>query len=361
MKISKNFKKIGLILLLLIIIGGLWWLKTKPSIIQTDLETIYNRYSKYLDTKWNGKGWSYEVPSSDYKEIGLVSDNSLRLQATLATFYRFRTEPEAQEKIQRALEYVLIELSNKQSNFVLDQNKKISTRSFNEAIGAYLSLQLLKNKPELFSTTSRDLILKNIKDMYPWILEANDTENRALLSAAYSLAILKHSLMNFSVAEQEQYLNLIRQKVDLGLQSVGADNLYREGKNKQFTEHYHLVTANMLVYLGEEIPNENYLIKAKAMFEVLNSSLVANELLKNIEPARPRGQGLQNILLKTVAQKYQSGTGIASYWREQKIGLGFIEPANPDRLVWYDWYDSTYNDDYSLANMAELFWNNLND
>jgi hypothetical protein len=323
--------------------------------LASELEQIYNRYSYYLDTKWDGLGWQYSVPSGNYLEIDKYSADTIRQQLSLATFYRFRSDQEALAKIHQAVTYTWLEVVPAQANKVVLNGKPVSTRSFNEAIGIFLTLRIFDTHNELFTLAEKEEILLNIKKMYPYVLQANDTENRAFLSAAYSLAILNHPLLQFTEVERESYLKIINHKVGIGLKTVDKYGVYREGKPAVFSAHYQLVAANMLSYLGSELDNIFYSTKAKLMHNFLVRKFPLGKISDFIN-SRPQGVGLQTVLLRTVSQNYINNSDWREFWQQENSDKGFIDPNNPDRLVWRDQSDGTYNDDYSFANMAELFW-----
>lgn len=326
--------------------------------IGEEIERIYSRYSNYLDSKWTGRGWDYAVPSRHYREAGRNSWNNLRMQATFVAFYMFRYDDEATQKIHKALANALIELSSKQAYAVTRKGQEISTRSFNDAIGIYLALRILDARGDIFSHSEIQDILKNMKEMYPWVLKAKDTENRAILGAAYGLKILNHPLLNFSEEEREDYLNLIKEKIDTALDSVDSDYVYREGRGRAFSAHYHLVFADMLYYIGSALGNSEYADISKKMLNVVHKKYPLRHL-SFLGSGRPTGVGLQTVLLKTVGEKFLGNKKWKKFWEIEKAGRGFIDPKAKNRLVWRDQVDKTLNDDYSFANMAEIFWEYL--
>jgi hypothetical protein len=324
-------------------------------LLTSELEQIYNRYSYYLDTKWDGLGWQYSVPSGNYLEIDKYSADTIRQQLSFVTFYRFRIDQEALNKIHKAITYTWLEVVPAQANEIVLNGKPTSTRSFNEAIGIFLTLRVFDTHSEIFTPAEKELILANIKKMYPYVLKANDTENRAFLSAAYSLATLNHPLLQFTPTEQEDYLQIINQKVGIGLRAVDKYGVYREGKPVVFSAHYQLVAANMLSYLGSELNNVFYSTKAILMHNLISKKFPLGKI-NGFTNSRPQGVGLQTVLLRTVSQNYINNSNWQEFWKQENVDRGFIDPNNPNRLVWHDESDGTYNDDYSFANMAELFW-----
>lgn len=323
--------------------------------LTSELERIYNRYSYYLDTKWDGLGWQYSVPSGNYLEIDKYSADTIRQQLSFATFYHFRSDQEALTKIHKAVVYTWLEVVPVQANQIVLNGKPTSTRSFNEAIGIFLTLRIFDTHSEIFTSTEKESILTNLKAMYPFVLKANDTENRAFLSAAYSLAILNHPLLQFTATERENYLQIINQKISIGLKAVDKYGVYREGRPAIFSAHYQLVAANMLSYLGNELNNAFYYTKAKLMHSLISKKFPLGNINGFIN-SRPQGVGLQTVLLRAISQNYLNNPDWQEFWQQESGGKGFIDPSNSDRLVWQDELDGTYNDDYSFANMAELFW-----
>jgi len=322
--------------------------------IARELENIYNRYSVYLDSQWTGNGWNYSVPSRQYNEVNKDSFNNIRMQATFADFYKYRKDLAAKDKIGKAIKNAFIELPGKQANAIPVNGIFVSTRSFNESIGMYLALQILSYEPKIFTKAEQSEIINNIRLMYPWALQADDTENRAFIGAAYAIAILNNPLLNFSEKEKIEYLALIKKKVEKGLESLDKNYYYREGSGKEFSLHYHLVSAYMLYYIGSYLHGSDYINISKRMFFVVRADYPLGKLDWN-GSVRPTGIGLQTIFLRSLGENFLGNSNWKIYWDTEKNGYGFVDPKNSDRLVWKDEVDKTYNDDYSFANMTELF------
>ncbi|MDP1709489.1 MAG: hypothetical protein Q8L21_01195 [Candidatus Komeilibacteria bacterium] len=322
--------------------------------LEEEIKNIYNTYSQYLDKQWVSLGWEYSVPSYQYQEINKHSLDNLRLQATLATAYRFRTDDESVYKISTAITNVLGK-DMPLVNSVPQNGQMVSTRGFGDMIGLYLALQLLVSRPDIFSAEEQTGIIEQIKKIYPWALRANDTENRALISAAYGLAIMRHPLLALSAEEKTIYKKQIIDKIKIGREAIDKLGIYREGQYKKYSLHYHLVAALMLSYLGENLPNKQYAALSKSMLSYIHKRYALDKLdWRGSE--RPTGIGLQTVLLRTWGEKYLGNKNWKNYWDVEKKKRGFIDPSNPKRLIWKDDIDGTLNDDYSFINMAELFW-----
>lgn len=320
-----------------------------------EIKNIYNVYSKYLDTQWVALGWAYSVPSRHYKEIGLYSIDDIRMQATLATAYRFRADYEARYKIKTALANVLgpeVPLVNSVPN---GEGAPVSTRGFGDMIGLYLALKLTAERGDIFTKTEQARIITRIKEVYPFALAGFDNENRALLSAAYGLAILRDPAANFTPDEKSDYKKQIENKVKIGLQAIDKQGVYHEGKDKSYSLHYHLVSAMMLSYLGENLPSKQYAALSKKMLTRVHDWYKIGKL-NWIGSARPTGIGLQAVLLRALGEKYLGNKNWLNYWQTEKKNRGFIDASALGRLVWKDDVDKTLNDDYSFMNMAELLF-----
>ncbi len=323
-----------------------------------EIKQISNRHSQYLDSAWSNIGWIYNVPSRQYREINQNSFNNLRLQTTLAAFYRGRNDEASLDKIRQTLSNVLIDLPPREANHINKNGRDVSTRSFNQAIGCFLALQILEAYPELFTFKEKETMLANIKAMLLWALKAEDTENRALLGAAYGLAVLNHPLFSFTVGEQAEYLGLIKNKVSVGLKAIDKNGVYREGAEKKMSSHYQLVSAAMLFYLGDNLPEPGYRALAVKMTVQMRAQYPPGRLSWR-GSGRPTGLGLQSVLLRALNEKLAGNAAWYSYWQAEKRGRGFIDPKRPDRLVWRDDADRMLNDDYSFASIAELFRDRL--
>jgi len=319
-----------------------------------DIKTIYNTYSKYLDTQWTGAGWNYSVASRHYQEIDKNSAGNLRMQATLATAYRFRTDEASKQKIREAI-FSVLGPDVAMTNWIKDNGKTVSTRSFHDMIGLYLALRILEERDDIFSWVEKALIVGKIEQIFPWALAGKDNENRALLAAAYGLAILQHPLTNFSPTDQKRYAKQIRDKVKVGLKAIDSFGVYHEGAGKQYSLHYHLVSAMMLSYLGEKMPDKQYSALSKKMLTRTHDWYALGKL-HWIGSFRPTGIGLQAVLLRSLGEKYLGNKNWKTYWDAEKKNRGFIDASALGRLVWKDDADKTLNDDYSFMNMSELLF-----
>jgi len=329
--------------------------RTNEESLTKDLQGIYTRYSRYLDSEWNLGGWKYDVPSKSYKEINRTSLNSLRMQATFSSYYSGRTDEDAKRYVQSALLNALIDLPKIQANYIPIPKGTMSTRSFHDAIGMHSALKILEKKGDLWSVEEKDLMIENARSMYPWILNAPDTENRALLGAAYGIAILNNPLMNFNDQEKKEYISLIREKVKVGMKSIAQNHRYKEGAPPRFSLHYHLVSSLMLNYVGVALNDQFYINESKAMMVLIDKHYPLGRLSVR-GSMRPKGLGLQTIFMRALTEKIVGHKAWYSYWTIEGRTKGFIDPRNHDRLVWKDEVDKTYNDDYSLATIAGLLW-----
>lgn len=324
-----------------------------------EIKNIYNVYSQYLDTKWVALGWEYNVPSRHYREIGLNSIDDIRMQATLATTYRFRADAEAKYKIKTALTNILGSEARIVKSVPNGQGIYVSTRGFGDVIGLYLALKLTKDRGDIFTKTEQAQIFKRIKEVYPYALAGYDNENRALLAAAYGLPILRAADLNFTEAEKNNYKKQIENKIKIGLRSIDSQGVYREGKDKKYSTHYQLVSALMLANLGKTLPNKAYSAKARAMLQYAHQQYPLGKLDWR-GSARPTGIGLQTVLLRALGEQYLNNKNWLQYWETESANRGFIDQANPGRLAWRDEVDKTLNDDYSFMNMVELLVAELN-
>lgn len=318
-----------------------------------EIKDIYNVYSQYLDGEWLALGWEYNVPSRQYREIGLNSIDDLRMQATLATTYRWRTDEEAKYKIKTALTNILGPSAPIVTSVPNGQGIYVSTRGFGDMIGLYLAMKLTKERNDIFTATEQAQIFQRIKEVYPYALAGYDNENRALLSAAYGLPILRDADLNFTEAEKNNYKKQIENKIKIGLWAIDQQGIYREGKDNKYSTHYQLVSALMLANLGKTLPNKNYAAKARAMLQYVHQRYALGKLdWRGSE--RPTGIGLQTVLLRALGEKYLNNKNWEAYWETESLNRGFIDNDNPGRLAWRDDVDKTLNDDYSFMNMVEL-------
>ncbi len=325
----------------------------------SEIKDIYNVYSLYLDSQWVALGWEYNVPSRQYRETNLNSIGDIRMQATLATTYRFRADEEAKYKIKTAILNALGPDAPLVNNVPNGAGIYVSTRGFGDMIGLRLALRLTKERSDVFSPSEQAQIISQIKKAFPFALMGYDNENRALLSAAYGLSILRDKNINFTEEEKNNYKPQIENKIKIGLKAIDGQAVYREGKNKKYSTHYHLVSAMALAYLGDQLPNPNYKTLAKKMLNYTHQRYPLGKLdWRGSE--RPTGIGLQTVLLRALGEKYLGNKRWQDYWETESLNRGFIDNDNLGRLAWRDEVDKTLNDDYSFMNMVELLMPELN-
>lgn len=314
------------------------------------------RYGQFLETQWIGNGWNYSMPSRQYQEIAANSFNNIRLQLTLATAVAQTTNTSTKQMVTTAVKNALLEVPKKSSPYIWQDGRKISTRSFDDAIGFYLALEILRQQPELFSANERAQMIANIRTWLPWVLRAPDTENRALLGAAYGEAILTHPLITFDEQERAALATLLWQKIQVGLQSVDDRGIYREGAPPKFSLHYHLVTTGMLYFLAAQLDDPALRATADKMTAYVHRGFPLGKITWR-GSARPTGIGLQTIYLRAFVEKMAGNKKWSAYWEKESRGRGFIDLTAPNRLVWHDDVDKTLNDDYSFVSITALLKN----
>lgn len=360
--VGSKFKRlfVGFLLACMVVLNSPVFLfaKTPPIDLRSQIESVFTRHAQYLDTQWKIAGWQYAVPSRHYREIGRNSSQNIRMQATFASFYLFTQSKESNEKIRTAMLDVLYYHPELRISSVARAGQRISTRSFHDAIGLYLALDILWSRSQVFSTEEYQTMLTNIREMYPWVLRAPDMENRALLGAAYGAAILSHPLVGFSREQHVEYELLIRKKIEVGLRSIDKNFVYREGRGKQFSAHYHLVSTAMLYVLADRFHDEHLRKIAKGMTVYFRKRYPIGALTWR-GSHRPTGVGLQTVLLRAFCEKMSGNPKWMKYWEREKKGRGFIEKINPNRLIWRDEVDKTMNDDYSFGSMGILLYGYL--
>jgi hypothetical protein len=319
--------------------------------IKTDMGAIFNKYSKYLDTTWKAGGWIYNVPSRSYREVNYSSVDDIRMQATFASAYLYRNDNIAKEKVRFAV-----------NDFLADDTLlgtiRNSKRSFNDAIGLYLFLNIIEVKGKWFSEAEKNDVIIKIKKYLPAALRAPDEENRAFIGAAFGLAALESPLLNYSQTEKAILSDLARAKINNGLKSVDKKGVYHEGRGHNYSLHYHLVSADCLWLAGKILNDKIYQNKAAQMLGYVHHQYPLRRLTWE-GSERPTGVGMQTVFLRAVGESYLGNKDWYRYWKIERLRHGFIDLSKPNRLVWYDEVDKTFNDDYSFLSMAVLFGNNL--
>jgi len=317
---------------------------------EQNIEQIFNKYSYYLDTKYNEEfqTWFFAAPTYDFPEWTFASDP--RYLVSFATFYKYRALGEDQE--------AKIKISNAVRSAVFKQKIKAQkAHSFDGAITNFLIVRLLEQMPDLLLPAEKRMYQMELLYHMPIALQAQDTENRAALSGVYWYYVAKYLERNDLEVNQEIY-DLINKKVEQSIiESVSIDFLYRENKQKDFSMHYHILEAYLLSIYGDWTKNINHVITGREMTKNFQYLTFKNGLLESAFGARPQGSNMQTYLMAGLLSKRFKYNDFNVYLQYLNNDRFFNDSKNPCRLAWYSTFEhdeKIYHDDYSFANIAEL-------
>lgn len=317
---------------------------------ENKIKKIYNRYSYFLDKKYNKEfqTWFFAAPSYEIPEWTLASEP--RHLISLATFYKYRAqdgEPKALEKIRRAIrKSVYIQCS--------DPDKM---NSFHSAITNFLIVRMIEQIPEVLPKNEIEKYENSLVFYLPFALEADDTENRAALAGVYWLYVKKY-LTEKGFEFNPKIDKKIKEKIDKSFnESLSPDFLYRENRKSDFSLHYHALEAFLLQIYGDCTKQVKYVIYAREMTENLYNLSFKNGLLETKFGARPSGANAQTYLMAALLAKRFKYADYQTYLHHLTTNRFFSDQRFKNRLEWHATFEGSqvvYHDDYSFANIAEL-------
>ncbi len=311
------------------------------------VEFFYDRYSSHLDQC----GLVYSAPNYGIKDAKLAE--TPRELMSLSMYYRYRAlnnDTTAQAIIKQA---------------ILTANKRLGeipaiAMSFEDASAQFLMWRMLEDTPVGMSSGEIEAIERRIISRAKDGLLAQDTSNRAALSAAYwQYLVFEASKKGFITAKDVEELNLlIKNKIDQVKKiDINKNGWYVEGIKKQFNPHYHMVTAVAFLFYGEYAGSEEYVDLAKKMTINLRSVTFKNGMVEAMIGERPVGLGAQFYLGAGVLNWKFGFKDYGAYLKYADGNTFFTDPNNSDRLE----YHSTrvgevanYHDDYAFSNLAEM-------
>ena len=208
-----------------------------------------------------------------------------------------------------------------------------------------------------------------MKERLPYGLSAPDTQNRAALSALYwqYSAQFLHGNQLLTDLELQEVTKKTKAKLERSIEETVSrgDYVYRE--KDDFSLHYHIVEAYMLLAYGLLTEDKEYIALSKKMADIINTHAAPNGFLYAKDSNRPSGLGAQAYLMAGLMNTYFGNSLYAQKFFRYAFGDTFFKDEHyKNRLVWYDTsrgvdptrypYTMTAppNDDISFVNMSEL-------
>jgi hypothetical protein len=311
------------------------------------LSYFYGRYSLNFDVH----GLVFKTPGYGVTEFR--GPQTAREMMSLSMYYKYRAlQPDtlARFKIRQA---------------VIDADNALQARpsysqSFEDAIAQLLMIDAIDTIPLLFNTEERNSIYQDIAGRAEAGLLANDTSNRAALSAAYWQEIF-NMLLSKNIISHDRYdylSDLAYQKINqVVVTDVTPDGWYREDTPMKFDPHYHVVTAFAFLAYGEFSGHQEFIDLSQKMTANIRSISFSNGMVEAKIGNRPAGLGAQFYLMLGLLS-YRFGFSDYNTYFSYAYGDRFFSDSQyPNRLEYHSTVlgtDANYHDDISFSNMGEL-------
>ncbi len=347
---------------------------------------FYNRYSAHFDEI----GLKYMAP--DYGVDYFKSAETPREIMSLAMYYKYRAE-EGDSKAEKILYSAILEARKKL------MERPMSTLSFEDAEAIFLMLCFFEEKKlEIGNwklgnglntppSASSGQALTHLKggtkedvadgrgvlhtplseDFFKWVakyieagIKAPDTENRAIISAAHWQYIVDYLNAKgyISNIEKKRYGLMIKDKVDFAIKTnIKKGAWYVEGKDDDFTPHYHAVCAYMLMAYYKLTGYSEYKDISFAMYENLKKISFDNGMVEARIGHRPCGLGAQFYFMVGMLGRAFEDSDYTAYLFYGFGSRFFSDQDYPNRLEYHSTIEGTesnFHDDYSFIDVAEI-------
>lgn len=351
--LSKYLHTTSIITLLALIVAGNFFISTpKTKAAENDLSLekylsyFYNRYSRHLDNF----GFVYQAP--DYGAPEFTTPGEPREIISLGLYYKYRAlagDNIAREKLRQSMLGCRVALAN----------RLVQSQSFSEAFAAFALVRLADQLPDILTTEEKSQLYQTVYERIEAGILADDTSNRAALSAVYWQAVVNNFYAKtFLTADRKQYFDkLIKNKIEKVIKEDINSGWYEEGKPMAFNPHYHLVTATALMIYGDLTSDQQILNLSKKMAENLRAITFKNGMVEASIGIRPVGLGAQFYLGAGILNYRFGYTDFSTYLNYAWGDRFFSDQKHPDRLEYHATVGGRapqYHDDISFSNMAEL-------
>ena len=326
--------------------------KTQPARTSLTLDgylrPFYNRYSSYFSE------FGDRLQTPGYGKKTFVPPENAREIMSIAMYFSYKAEngdTQARRKIHDSVLAANTEMEGRPSY----------TQSFEDAIAQFLMVRSMERFSELFSEQEKERVLRDISQRMEDGIRANDTSNRAALSAVYWQYILDqlaHEGYVTTPKEHSRLAQLLANKIQKVIdKDITSNGWYQEGSPARFNPHYHVVTAFSLLAYGEMTNNHEMKQRAHQMTENIRAVSFRNGMIEARMGGRPVGIGSQ-IYLGAGLLNFSAGkSDFSTYLYYASRGMFFSDPEFPNRLEYHSTEQGTppeYHDDFAFSNLAEL-------
>ena len=303
------------------------------------IRPFYSRYSQHFDQY----GLKYSSPS--YGIEYFKDPVTAREWMSLASYYKYTSN---QDIIHNAVINAYREISKRPSY----------TQSFNDAEAFFLIIRLMENNEDLLTYIEKERVLDLITIYLEQGIKAKDTENRAIIAAAHWQYITDYLYSNHRITNKIYYDSLIKEKIDKAMQeSINKDGWYFENNMKDFTPHYHTVSAFMLLIYGDLTQQSEYLDLSEKMYLNIKKITFKNGMVEAKLGHRPLGLGAQFYLTQALLGQYFNDDDYKVYLFYASGNRFFSDKQYLDRLEFHSTIENTelnFHDDYAFSDIAEL-------
>ncbi|MFH1890217.1 MAG: hypothetical protein ABIJ91_01455 [Candidatus Kuenenbacteria bacterium] len=308
---------------------------------------FYNRYSKHFDN------FSLKYKSPEYGITDWKTPETPREWMSLASYYKYKSlqgDINAKQALRSAI----------QNGFLASFKKPAYAQSFEDAESYFLMIRIFEEDNNLINSFEQKKILYQIRSYIEAGIKAQDTENRAIVAAAHWQYIVDYlHKKNILKDNQKRYFdNLIKVKIDRAIENCINDKAwYFENNWKDFSPHYHTVSAFMLMVYGALTQQDKYLAIAKEMYYNIKKISFKNGMTEARLGNRPIGLGAQFYLMQGLLGKYFDDEDYTVYLFYAGGHRFFSDKQHPDRLEYHSTLensDSQFHDDYAFSDKAEL-------
>jgi len=308
---------------------------------------FYDRYSRHFDSV----GLRYAAPAYGISDFS--APQTAREWISLASYYKYRAfsgNQQARLLIRQAITEALKEI----------ESRPLYTLSFHDAEAFFLMVRMDEHIPTLLTVSEKTRLRGLLKRALEPGIQAPDSENRAVVAAVHWRYLARHLVDggDLSSAELRKLDQLIQKKIDRALaHSLTKTGWYFENNKKDFTPHYHAVSAFMLAVYGDMTSRPEYSNLARTMYFNLKKISFDNGMVEARIGHRPLGLGAQFYLMQGLLGYYFDDNDYRVYLFYASGNRFFSDPLHPDRLEYHstiEYSDPNFHDDYAFSDAAEL-------
>ena len=306
------------------------------------VEYFYNRYSQHFDQN----GLTYSIPEYDIDSF--TEPQKIREWVSLISYYKYRAI-NGDESARNIVRFGILNGYNE----LLKRGSQ--SQSFHEAEAHLLTIQILKEIPNLLNEKTTSAIYSILTNYLEDGIKALDTENRAIIAGTHWQYINNHLFKKeiINLEKKEYFDSLIKNKIDSAIEkSINPDYWYMENTLSDFSVHYHAVSTFMLIIYGEITNQQKYLNIAQQMYNNLQKITLSFGKIPAEIGHRPSALGAQFYLMTGLLGYYFNDQNYMDYLSFADGDNFFQDPKYPNRLEFHS--KNIFNDDYAFSDIAEL-------